>query len=71
MLMNSKTIHSEMIHHAGFDDESNKENRPGCTCDSDDCFIRVLYLYLFCTSTTAIWNRKYILSCFISGNNYR
>ena len=25
-------------------------------------------LYLFCTSYTAIWNRKYKLSCFISGN---
>ena len=48
--------------HPGFDDESNYV--PGC--DSGDCS-RVLYL---CTYNTAIWNRKYMLSCFISGNNF-
>ena len=52
----------------GFDDESNKKNRTMRLLS-----IRVLYLDLFCTSNTAIWNRKYMLSymlsCFISGNN--
>ena len=38
MLMNSKTIHSEMMKNdtPGFDQE------PGC--DSNDCSIRVMYL---------------------------
>ena len=43
MLMNSKRIHFEMMKNTpGFNDESNKKNRPGC--DSGDCSIRVLCL---------------------------
>ena len=67
MLMNSKTIHSEMMKNdtLGFDNESNKKTEPGCS--SCDFSIRVPYLDL---SNTAIWNRKHILSYFISGNNF-
>ena len=52
MLMNSKTIHFEIMNNdtPGFNDESNrKKTVPGC--DSGDCSIRLLYL---CTSNTAI-----------------
>ena len=60
--MNNKIIDSEMMKNdtQGFDDESNKKNG----CDLHNCSIRILYLditYLFCTSNTAIWNRKYML----------
>ena len=51
MLMNSKTIHFEIMKNdtLGFNDESNEKAVPGC--DSGECSIRVLYL---CTSNTAI-----------------
>ena len=47
MLMNSKTIHSEMMKNdtLGFDDESNKKNGPGC--HSGDCSFRILYFIYF------------------------
>ena len=51
MLMNSKTIHFEIMKNdtLGFNDECNEKAVPGC--DSGECSIRVLYL---CTSNTAI-----------------
>ena len=59
MLMNSKTIHFEIMKNdtLGFNDESNKKVVPGC--DSGDCSIRVLYIK-FCTSNTAIRSKKHV-----------
>ena len=58
-----------MIHRVSMMSLTGK-TEPAAGCGSHDFPIRVLYLDLFCTSNTAIWNRKYMLSCFIPGNNF-